>query len=93
MEEFKIGDIYEDCAYHPVVCEEIDMEDDCIGGVSLVDGSRPRNCSLFHCGVHKITQEEADALVAVWKTEGEKGAMRYRGWTQEEIDRFYEKYR
>lgn len=91
--EFKVGDIYEDCAYHPVVCGEIDTEEDYICGTSMVDGSGPRNCSLRHCGIRKLTKEEADELVAVWQAEGERGAMRLRGWKQEAIDEFFRKWR
>ena len=53
------GDIYEDCAFHPVVCVEVNYETDDIWGVSLIDGSYPRSCSLRHCGIRKLTIEEA----------------------------------
>lgn len=54
-----VGDIYEDCAYHPVLCISVDYENDDISGISLIDGSYPRSCSLRHCGVRKLTVEEA----------------------------------
>jgi len=50
---------YEDCAYHPCKITFIDMEDDDIRGKSLVDGTEPRACSLFHCGVIFFTESEA----------------------------------
>ena len=53
------GDIYEDCACHPVICIGVDYETDEIWGVSLIDGSQPRNCSLRHCGIRKLSVEEA----------------------------------
>ena len=53
------GDIYEDCFYHPVLCVGVDYEDDEIWGISLIDGSQPRSCSLAFCGVRKLTVEEA----------------------------------
>jgi hypothetical protein len=37
----------------------VDYETDEIWGVSLVDGSQPRGCSLRHCGIRKLTMEEA----------------------------------
>ena len=52
----KLGDIYEDCAYHPVLCLESD--DDDIAGISLLDGSEPRSCSIKHCGIRKMKSEE-----------------------------------
>jgi hypothetical protein len=54
-----IGDIYEDCGCHPVLCIGISYEEDTVWGVSLIDGSQPRSCSLRHCGVRKLTIEEA----------------------------------
>jgi len=54
-----VGDIYEDCSYHPVLCVSVDYENDDISGISLIDGTHPRSCSLRHCGVRKLTVEEA----------------------------------
>jgi hypothetical protein len=39
--QIKIGDIYEDCGFHPCLCVKIDEEDDEVQGISLVDGSYP----------------------------------------------------
>ncbi len=58
-ERFRPGEIYEDCAYHPVLCVEVDYEEDSIRGISLIDGTYPRDCSLLHCGVRKLTVPEA----------------------------------
>ena len=55
----KPGDLFEDCAYHPVLCLGVDYKRDEIWGVSLVDGSYPRACSLLFCGVRKLTANEA----------------------------------
>lgn len=60
------GEIYEDCAYHPVLCVSIDEDDDEICGISLIDGSYPRCCSLRHCGVRKLTVKQA----VHWKFHG-----------------------
>ena len=60
------GEIYEDCAFHPVLCVEYDAEDRSVSGISLIDGSSPRNCSLDHCGVVKLTIEQAWR----WKVHG-----------------------
>ena len=54
-----VGNLYEDCAFHPVLCTYASYEEDEIFGISLVDGSAPRGCSLRHCGVHKLDMEEA----------------------------------
>lgn len=53
------GDIYEDCAYHPCLCLGAEPNGFEIWGISLVDGSYPRSCDLQHCGVRKLTLEEA----------------------------------
>ena len=55
----KPGDIYESCSYHPVLCLGVDYKQDEIWGVSLIDGSYPRSCSLLHCGVRKLTPKQA----------------------------------
>jgi hypothetical protein len=54
------GEIYEDCAFHPVLCTRNDGEE--IEGISLIDGSFPRSCDLRHCGVVKLSV--ADVLIA-----------------------------
>lgn len=58
-ETYVPGDIYEDCAFHPVLCLEVNEEEDFIRGISLIDGTEPRECSLRHCGIRKLTLEEA----------------------------------
>jgi hypothetical protein len=55
----KPGDIYEDCAFHPVLCLGVNYKTDELWGISLIDGSYPRGCSLVHCGVRKLTPKEA----------------------------------
>ena len=35
----EVGDIYEDCAYHPVLCVSVDYEQDDVSGISLLDGT------------------------------------------------------
>ena len=55
----KPGDIYEDCSYHPVLCLGVNYKTDEIWGVSLLDGSHPRSCSLLHCGVRKLSPKQA----------------------------------
>lgn len=57
--QLKPGDLFEDCSYHPVLCLGVDYSKDHIWGISLVDGSYPRGCSLLHCGVRKLTAKEA----------------------------------
>ena len=90
-QKFKIGDIYEDCAYHPVRCEEVDGDD--ISGVSLIDGSRPRSCSINHCGVVRLNDEEARQRIQAFQDGGERGLMRLRGWNDEQIDKFMREWR
>lgn len=59
-EEYKVGDIYEDCCFHPCLCTEVDEEG--ISGISLIDGTSPRSCSLVHCGIRKLSIEEATEI-------------------------------
>ena len=55
--DLSAGEIYEDCSYHPCLCVSVDTDE--IQGISLVDGSFPRSCSIEHCEPRKLTIEEA----------------------------------
>ncbi len=57
--QIKPGSFYEDCGFHPCVCTRVNPEDDEIQGISLVDGSYPRSCSVKHCGVQLLSFDEA----------------------------------
>lgn len=63
--DLKPGDYYEDCSYHPCICMSVNPgeREVTIFGISLVDGSTPRSCSLPGCAVRKLTLDEA----MVWK--------------------------
>jgi hypothetical protein len=61
LPRIRAGDVYEDCAYHPVLCTEAWREgwwDWNLAGVSLLDGSQPRCCSARYCGVRKMDPRE-----------------------------------
>ncbi len=60
------GDVYEDSAYHPCLCIGVDYEDDEIWGVSLIDGSAPRSCSLLNSGIRKLSVDEAWLIKENW---------------------------
>ena len=57
--DFEPGDLYEDVFYHPCLVMGIDVADDEIWGISLIDGSYPRCCSLAHGDIRKISRDEA----------------------------------
>jgi len=76
-----VGEVFEDCAYHPCLCVKIDAENDEIVGVSLIDGSFPRCCSIKHCGIRKLSIAEA----LEWKVKGPKDVKiepHKKWWTQ-----------
>ncbi|MEY9969032.1 hypothetical protein ABIA33_007119 [Streptacidiphilus sp. MAP12-16] len=57
----RVGDIYEDCFFHPVLCTDIDdVAGLVLGGVSLIDGSSPRNCDARYC--HPVRIEVGDVM-------------------------------
>ena len=56
-EELEVGDFFEDCAYHP--CLVVTKGNGTVQGISLVDGSFPRDCGGSQCGVRKLTPREA----------------------------------
>lgn len=54
----EVGDFFEGCSFHPLLCFAVDYEMDSLDGISIVDGS-VQSCSIFHCGVRKLTPREA----------------------------------
>lgn len=63
--EIRPGDIYEDCSFHPVLCTYIDDGDE-IGGISLIDATSPRACSLSGCAVTKLSIADVIAARTDW---------------------------
>lgn len=63
--EIKVGDYYQDCGLHPVLCTENNGYD--VEGISLIDGSYPRCCSLYYCDPRKITFDEALTMKMNWE--------------------------
>ncbi|MFC0007287.1 hypothetical protein [Micromonospora siamensis] len=62
--DIRPGDIYEDCSFHPVLCTHVDGDE--IGGISLIDASSPRACSLSGCAVVKLSVADVVAARADW---------------------------
>ncbi|WP_225799677.1 hypothetical protein [Streptomyces sp. NK15101] len=59
----QVGDIYEDCSFHPVLCTAVDeVAGVVLSGISLIDGSLPRSCDALHCGPIRIRVEEVVAI-------------------------------
>jgi hypothetical protein len=57
--EFAPGDIYEDAFYHPCLCVGASMKEDEVWGISLLDGSYPRSCSITYSHPRKLSVAEA----------------------------------
>lgn len=53
----QVGDIFEDCDYHPVFATLVDYGGDDIVGVSLFTGGN-RSCSPRHCAPRLLRREE-----------------------------------
>ncbi|UUN29189.1 hypothetical protein [Streptomyces sp. FIT100] len=61
--DIRVGDVYEDCSFHPVLCTEIDNDGDVVlSGISLIDGTFPRSCDARHCGPIRIQFEDVMAI-------------------------------
>jgi hypothetical protein len=52
------GDYYEACNYHPTLCISASYASDELAGISLINGGLS-SCSPRHCGVAKMSVEEA----------------------------------
>ncbi|MEU6716898.1 hypothetical protein ABZ897_36015 [Nonomuraea sp. NPDC046802] len=59
-----LGDIYEDCSFHPVLCTFNDGDQ--IEGISLIDASMPRACSVGFCAVIKLSIDDIIAARIDW---------------------------
>lgn len=57
--QFRIGELFEDCRFEPMICISVSIEDDELIGISLIDGRGPVGCSLTHCGPEPITIAQA----------------------------------
>jgi hypothetical protein len=60
------GDIYEDCSFHPVLCTFNDGDE--IHGISLIDATTPRACSIGYCAVIKLSIDDVIAARVDWPT-------------------------
>ncbi|MFI1400377.1 hypothetical protein [Streptomyces sp. NPDC020681] len=64
----RVGDVYEDCSFHPVLCTEIDDDGGVVlSGISLIDGSFPRSCDGQHCAPIRIPVEGVMAIKRDWE--------------------------
>lgn len=63
--KINVGDYFESCSFHPCLCIEVDESGRNIEGISLIDG-HIQNCSAVHCGIRKLTIDEA----IEWKKSG-----------------------
>ena len=64
--DIRPGDIYEDCSYHPVLCTSNDGDQ--IQGISLIDATAPRACSIGFCAVIKLSIDDVITARADWPT-------------------------
>lgn len=90
IREFPPGTVIENCSYHPCIIIENDGGD--ITALSLITNSETC-CSLFHCGVVKLTAHEVQARIKAYKDNGERGLMALVGWPEEEIENFMREWR
>lgn len=63
--DFRPGDLFVDCRFHPCLCYDVSDNGDAVFGISLLDGSTWQ-CSIVGCRVRKLTPAEAWQ----WKSEG-----------------------
>lgn len=75
IKQYVQGTYYEDCRYHPCKLIKIDNEGH-MTGFDMVRGHESC-CSLFHCGVVKLTKEEAEKRVEIIKTLGYDELYKY----------------
>lgn len=91
VRQFPPGTYIEDCAYHPCIILTNDWGDlDCW---DIVRGNWT-SCSLFHCGIKKLTYDEVKEHIDLHRTGGEKAlAMKYGEWTEKDYEEFEKNWR
>jgi hypothetical protein len=90
--KYKPGEIFHSCSLHPCRITKIDVNGDNIEGKSLLDGTI-QNCSLSHCGVYLMSQDEIDAHYKAWDKEKERGLLILYYGNEEAADAFIKEWR
>ena len=84
-EPIQRGEFYEDCRYHPMLCvQSSPPDDDELVGISLIDGAIGA-CSEDHCGVVRMTAEEAIERKLNWDRFVEERGLARDDWEPGEI--------
>lgn len=86
IKSFPIGTLVEDCRYHPCIITETDGE----GGIDVISlaNYKSNGCSLFHCGIEKLTPERTIELIKIYNKDGDKGIALNAGWKAEDWEAF-----
>jgi len=79
--KLKMGVLYEDCRFHPMVCIGVNWRTGSLLGISLIDGS-VSNCDVDHCGVTLLTPFQAmrNRLYGLPKKQVEKMEAFHEEW-------------
>jgi len=90
IRQFPPDTVIEDCRYHPCIIIENDGGD--LQVLSLIDNKR-YGCSLFHCGIQKLTAEQVETRITAYEENGARGLMKDAGWTDEQVTEFENDWR
>ncbi len=91
IKSFPPGTLVEDCNFHPCVVIK-NYGEGTIDVISLAS-YKPNSCSLFHCGIVKLTQEELNERIKIYNDKGDKGLAMLCGWTEESYEAFEKEWR
>ncbi len=91
IKSFPVGTLVEDCRYHPCIVTE-NTEDGDIEVLSFAS-LKLSFCSLFHCGVTKLTPKELNERIDIYHKDGEKGLVINSGWTEKDWEAFEKEWR
>ncbi len=80
----EIGEFYSDYEGHPVKCTFSDGA--FVEGISLIDGTSPRECGLFIFWPKRISEEEANKLIEIYKTSGKIALLKANGFDDKYIE-------
>lgn len=91
LRAFGPGTLIENCNYHPCIVLRIDEFGD-IDAWDLI-GQHETSCSLWHCGIVKLTPDEVQECLRLHRDGGNKALAMNRGWSPENYDQFEKTWR
>ena len=89
--KFPVGSYVEDCRFHPCIV----TKNDGLGDIEVISlcNSTFNSCSLYHCGIVRLTEEQVREYIKAYKEGGNKALAMKNGWSEKDYDEFEKEWR